>query len=123
MRPSRAIAGVHLVIGAGLIGRPSTALQLLGYPDDGRGARSVLRVLGLRHLLQGTVEMRGGPAVLLGGAVVDLMHASTGLLYARRAVTGRRAGHRNAALALMLAGLQIGGFRAARRAAGAGGAR
>lgn len=97
------IAAAQLGIGILLTRRTRWALRLLGYPDDTLAARSVVRVLGARHLVQGIVVVRGDRKALWGGAAVDVLHALTCLAYAKRSSDGRRAGLRSAAVALSLA--------------------
>ena len=117
MTPARAVSLLQLATGTLLLRRPALGLTLLSYPRDTLSARIVLRVLGGRHLLQGTAELTGRRSVLLSGAAVDVLHASTALLYAHLSDSGRRAGRRNAALALGFAAAEL---VAARRAASHG---
>ena len=107
MSRTRTVALAQLTTGWLFARHPSGALQLLGYPEDRPGARAVVRVLGLRQLLQGTVELYGGERTLRAGAGVDVVHALTCVAYARASTTGRRAGVRSALLAVGFAAAQV----------------
>ena len=70
------LAGIRLVWGSLLVGRPGAAARLFG-GQDGPGVRAVLRILGARHLLQGVGELwpHGGRHDL--DPVIDGLHALT----------------------------------------------
>jgi len=74
----RALPVARLIWGGLLAGAPGTVLATLtGRPASTAQSR-VLRVLGTRHLLQGSFELaRPRPATLRAGAAVDLLHAGT----------------------------------------------
>ena len=113
MTPIRLVAISQLVCGWLLARHPTPSLRLLRYPDNGPLARSTVRTLGVRQLLQGTAELRGRPSTTALGAGVDLVHAATCLIYAHNSSKGRRAGRRSAALAV---GFAVSQAAAARRA-------
>lgn len=107
MTPARIVAGAQLTTGLLLVRRPRPALTLLGYPHATFGPRLVVGVLGMRHVAQGAAELRGSRPVLLAGAAVDVLHACTALFYAHTSTLGRRAGRRNAAVALTFAAAEL----------------
>ncbi|BCT74274.1 hypothetical protein SCMU_01160 [Sinomonas cyclohexanicum] len=75
---------------------------LLGHRPDER-ARTVIRILGARHLLQALVTARGGPALHRLGGGVDIVHAVTMAALAGADPKRRRAAAINAAIALVFA--------------------
>lgn len=88
--------------GAVLLCAPSAVLAVA----DRRGsdtppvARTVLRILGFRHLLQAAVERRRPTAaVLAAGAIVDGIHAATAVVFAAADRRWRRAAVLDAAVA------------------------
>ncbi|MDN5749977.1 MAG: hypothetical protein L0H64_15925 [Pseudonocardia sp.] len=75
-------------------------------------ARAVLRVLGARHLVQAGVELTAPrPAVLAVAAVVDGLHAASGLAYGALDPRWRRSALLDAAVA---AGFCLSTVRSAR---------
>jgi len=106
--PSRVLLLARLASGGLLTVRPAQALRLLGYGQDDAASRTVVRVLGARHLVQGAAEaLWRDPGVLRAGAGVDVLHALTALGYATASRPGRSAGRRSAALALSFAVAQL----------------
>jgi len=106
--PGRVLLLARLASGGLLTVRPARGLRLLGYGQDDAASRTVVRVLGARHLVQGTAEaLRKDPGVLRAGAGVDVLHAVTALGYATASRPGRSAGRRSAALALSFAVAQL----------------
>lgn len=81
-RPERE-AQARLLIGAVLLLRPSAAAPVLGTSAAGR--HPVLRLLGARQVVQGTVSIRGlRPRGRALGALVDSLHALSCLALARQ---------------------------------------
>jgi hypothetical protein len=68
----------RLAWGVMLAGAPGTVLEAVtGRPATTPRTR-VLRVLGTRHLLQGSLDLaRPTPGALRSGVAVDLLHAAT----------------------------------------------
>lgn len=61
-----------------LAGAPGLVLGTVTGGPPVRSQKQVLRVLGTRHLLQGSLDLvRPTPDLLRAGAVVDLLHAAT----------------------------------------------
>jgi hypothetical protein len=82
---------------------PSAVESLLvGRVADPR-ARTVIRILGARHVLQAAVTARGGPGLHRLGGGVDLIHAVTMIALAASDPRRRRAAVVNAAIALAFA--------------------
>lgn len=79
---------------------------LTGHAPDER-ARTVIRVLGARHLLQGAVTARGGRGLHLLGCGVDLLHAMTAASLAAMDERRRPAAAANAAIALAFAAAEL----------------
>lgn len=75
---------------------------LSGHAPDGR-ARTVIRILGARHLLQAAVAVRGSRGIHLLGSGVDLLHALTAAGLAVADERRRPAAAANAAIALAFA--------------------
>ncbi len=68
----------RLAWGGLLAGAPGLVLGTVTGGPATRSQTRVLRVLGVRHLLQGSLDLaRPTPAVLRSGAAVDLLHAVT----------------------------------------------
>jgi hypothetical protein len=83
---------------------PGIAIRLLGSDPLGRGARGVVRVLGVRQLVQAlATSAQPTAAVLVLGVEVDLAHAASmvgsGMLSGR----WRRVALADAAIAIMFA--------------------
>jgi hypothetical protein len=84
----RAAAAVQAVLGAALLAQPVRIGQLVTARRGQDPAAWLVRILGLRMLAQGTVELvRPGRKLVLAGAAVDLLHAlsmvGVGLLWPR----------------------------------------
>ncbi|WP_369046051.1 hypothetical protein [Sinomonas sp. P10A9] len=75
---------------------------LLGSVPDAR-ARTVVRILGARHLAQALVTARAGAGMHRLGGAVDAVHALTMAAVAALDPKRRRAAAVNAALALVFA--------------------
>lgn len=75
---------------------------LSGHAPDER-ARTVIRILGARHLLQAAVTARGSRGIHLLGCGVDLLHALTAAGLAVVDERRRPAAAANAAIALAFA--------------------
>ena len=94
VKASRVLLLARLASGGLLTVWPAQALRLLGRGQDDAASRTVVRVLGARHLVQGAAEaLRRDPGVLRAGAGVDVLHALTALATRPRPDRGgRRAG-------------------------------
>ncbi|GAB2756042.1 hypothetical protein [Sinomonas soli] len=100
MRPLetvRAAYGTVELVAPGAVER-----LLLGHRPDDR-ARTVIRVLGARHLVQALVTARGGRTLHRLGGAVDVIHAVTMAALAGADPRRRRAAAVNAAIALVFA--------------------
>lgn len=94
-----AVTCLRLAVGALLVLRPSPAAAALGAPTTGN--HPVLRVLGVRQLLQGGLRLRySSRRARQVGAVVDGLHASTCAALAVASPERRAAGLRDAAIAI-----------------------
>ena len=113
MTPANVLLLSRLGSGALLTAWPAQALRLLGYDEDDATSRTVVQVLGVRHLVQGAAEAAGTPSALRLGAGVDLLHALSALVFSSVSDRGRSAGRRSAALAL---GFAVAELALARRA-------
>jgi hypothetical protein len=94
--------GVRAAWGGALLVAPGAVLALTTRSDPAflGAARTVLRVLGARHLVQAGVELRRpGAAVLGAGAVVDGLHAASGVTLAALDRRWRRSALLDAAVA------------------------
>ena len=76
-----AFALTRMAWGALLVAVPGRVVVALGGADT-VVSRRVERTLGVRHLLQGTVELAAWPRWRRLGVAVDLLHASTGVALA-----------------------------------------
>ena len=85
-----------------LIGFPRRFMPSLGLPENGLGA-TVVRVLGLRHLVQAGAQVGGGSRARRLGVVVDFTHGTSMLLLGGVDARRRRATLLDAAVALSLA--------------------
>jgi hypothetical protein len=100
--PDRVRPVVRIPWGAVLLSAPGAVLALSTCRDHVflRPARAVLRILGVRHLLQAGIELRWPSArVLTGAAIVDGIHAGTGVAFAVADRRWRRAALLDAAIA------------------------
>jgi hypothetical protein len=77
-RGSLALACLRLAWGGLLVAAPGRVVRWLGGADTST-SRGVEGVLGVRHLLQGAVELRAWPAGRRLGVVVDGLHAASGV--------------------------------------------
>lgn len=85
--------GVTLLVG------PAQMLRTFGGADDGRGARFVMRILGVRHLVQAGLEYRFGGRARKVGVYVDLLHGATSVGFGLFQPTWRRAAFIDAGVA------------------------
>jgi hypothetical protein len=86
--------------GAALLCAPGLALGLCTGQAPSQRARTVVRILGARHLAQAALTFwRPRPAVFLAGAGVDACHAASMLALAVADTRMRRAGIADAAAA------------------------
>lgn len=103
LEPLRAGYGLCQLVKPDLI-----ATKILGHRLDGR-AITVVRILGARHLLQGAVIALAPRSDFLrrGGAVVDLLHASTMVILALTDGRRRKAALADAAVACLFATAEL----------------
>ncbi len=86
--------------GALLLLRPDTGLGVLeGSDDTSESARAVIRILGVRHLIEVGLELRHGPAWRRAGGVVDVIHSVTALGFSALDHRWRRAARADALVA------------------------
>jgi hypothetical protein len=75
---TRLMPVTRMMWGGLLAGAPGLVLGTVTGRPPVRSQKRLLRVLGTRHLLQGSLDLaRPTPALLRAGAVVDLLHAAT----------------------------------------------
>lgn len=101
-RAPTAVRAARIAWGATLLAVPSRVLDVTDGRDRRRGAAppAVLRVLGARHLLQAALEPAGRrPGLRVLGAIVDGLHALSGLGLAAFDPRWRRAALADAAIA------------------------
>lgn len=88
-------APVPLIIRVGwgmtLLLAPGTVLRLFGGADEDRTAKRVMRVLGIRHLVQAGAESRLGGRARTIGTGVDLLHGVTSVIFSIVSRPWRRA--------------------------------
>jgi len=95
---------VRASYGAFLLADPQRALRVGHSPNGDSAARTVVRVLGARHVLQAAVCARWPtPTVRRASACVDGLHAATDLALARFDRRRRRAAVIDAAVAASFA--------------------
>jgi hypothetical protein len=101
----QALWGVTLLIA------PGKVLRLLGGADEDRTPRTIMRVLGLRHVLQASAERVFGDPALRLGVWIDELHGLTALGFACTDSRWRRAALADAAItgAFVTFGLIDGG--------------
>jgi hypothetical protein len=97
---ARQLAAVRGGWGAWLLLAPSGSLRWLTGGRQPKGGRTLLRVLGARHVLQAAGTLKSPTAWTLRlGAVADTLHAASGLAFAAVDDQERRAGLLDAAVA------------------------
>lgn len=75
-RPLEAISVARVVLGAGLLAKPTPLLAIAGGDAGSRRARQVARLLGVRQVLQGAVSIRRPTTtVALLGVAADALHS------------------------------------------------
>lgn len=90
--PIRGIAVVRLAWGVTLLCLPAAVLRTAG-SEPAAAPKTVLRVLGGRHLAQGIVTLaEPTETVTVLGAAVDVLHGLTSWAFAAVAPRWRRAG-------------------------------
>lgn len=83
-----------------LLLRPDTGLATLtGSDHTSEPARVVIRVLGVRHLVELGLELRQGPSWRRAGGVIDAIHSVTALGFATMDHRWRRAAVADAVVA------------------------
>ena len=96
---------------------PGRALDLIGGPDrDDEMTRSITRVLGGRLVIQAMIDVALGPRTRVPDVVVDVTHAMSMVVVARRRPVHRRSAMVSAALACGMALLDAGSVWTHRRA-------
>ncbi len=81
--PTRVLAALRCAWGIALLGRPDRVLAAYGHATGQRSPRTVLGVLGLRHIVQGATTFAvPQKAVVELGAGVDALHALSGFALA-----------------------------------------
>lgn len=94
------------LLGAGHLARPGWAARALTHRPMSRRARQVMRLLGVRHVIQAAVtRARPTRSVLAVGAVVDGLHAVSMLMLGVTRREWRGPALVDAAAAAALAGL------------------
>jgi hypothetical protein len=86
---SLALAAVRLAWGAALLSAPGRVVGVLGGAATA-DSRRIERILGVRHLLQGTVELLAWPRWRRIGVTVDALHAASGVALAAADARWRR---------------------------------
>lgn len=71
-------AAFRLGWGVTLVAMPGRIVTAVGGDNDPR-SRTVVRILGARHVLQAVVEAGAGPRLRRLGSVVDVLHALSAL--------------------------------------------
>jgi hypothetical protein len=95
------LAGVELLA-------PTHVLRAIAGDGINGSASRVVRVLGTRDLVQAAVTyVRPSRAVLVGGAVVDSLHAISMVALAVASPRNRRAGGTSAVVAALMAADQV----------------
>lgn len=103
MIPTAALSAVRAAGGTVMLLAPDAVCRLYGQPPTS-GARAVVRVLGGRHVVQAAVTLaRPDRLTVGGGALVDLGHAASAVLWAALAREHRRPGLTSASAATLLA--------------------
>lgn len=106
----RLLGAVHLTLGMALIIRPGSVTRLLGGRTPPH--RWVIRLLGARSLVQGTVTVAVPDApIVAAGAVVDAVHAASMIVVGVLSESHRRAA---ALSAMVAAGCSAAGTTTAR---------
>ena len=98
----RIVGMVRLAWAATLLVAPSRVIVAVGGSSDSK-ATTVARVLGIRHAIQGLVEVAAWPRWRRTGSVVDLAHALTGVALAGTDRRWRRVALTDSALATTFA--------------------
>jgi hypothetical protein len=96
----RYLAAVRAAWGLALLVAPDRVLTLLAGGGGTALGAGVVRVLGVRQLLQaGVTAVAPTAGVLKAGAVVDALHAASGVAYAALDTRERRVGLLDAGIA------------------------
>jgi hypothetical protein len=104
MSGDTASALIRAAWGAVLVSSPSRALSRAGHPSPSRTARTVVRVLGARHLAQAGVELiPHSRTVSVAGGVVDSLHSLSDVAVAALSPRWRTAAACDAVLAASFA--------------------
>jgi len=98
---------VRVLWGGTLLVDPGTVLRLFRGVDEGKEPRLVMRILGGRHLIQAGVEYHDGGGARQIGVVVDLLHATTSIVFGIVRPTWRRAALTDAGVAVGFAMLGL----------------
>lgn len=104
---NRLVAARVVLAGTELLA-PDDVLRAIAGPGIHGSGRSVVRVLGARDLVQTAVTaVRPSRAVLVGGAVVDSLHAMSMIALAVMSRPSRRAASTSAVVAALMAVAQV----------------
>jgi hypothetical protein len=98
----RELGVIRLAWATVLLVSPKSLIALFG-GEDTPTSRLIGRILGVRHLLQGVVEIAFWPKGRRIGSLVDTAHAASAALFAARATRWRRAAGTDAAVAVSFA--------------------
>ena len=100
MKPLEVVRGVYGM--CELLAPDFLTGRLLGTPPD-RKARTVIRILGTRHLIQAVLTARAGRTAHRIGGSVDVAHAASMVVFAAMDGRYRTPANANAVLALVFA--------------------
>lgn len=114
---TRPLSAARLCWGTLLLRFPDTGLRLLGHPPT-RSARRVVRILGLRQVLQGAAMLVvPGPTSTAVGIAVDALHASSAVGWAAGRPGQRRPGATSATVSGLTAAAGLAALRQQSQAA------
>ena len=98
----RTLGMLRLLWATALLASPQRVIVLAG-GNDTPPSRLVARILGIRHLVQGAVEVALWPKGRRIGSVIDAAHAASAAAFACRVARWRRAAGTDAAVAASFA--------------------
>jgi hypothetical protein len=101
------LESVRFAVGLAMLSRPRRSAHVLGSQEPSPLGLWVLRVLGLRNLIQALALRDAVPRAHLLGAAVDATHGLSALVLARVSRERRTAALRNAALAQLLCASEL----------------
>jgi hypothetical protein len=104
----RTATALRLVVGTALLSHPERVIAVVGGPDRGqRRVEGIGRVLGVRLVLQGGVDVALGPRTRTLGVALELTHAGSMLPVAALWPAHRRPALISALLATGIAALDV----------------